>query len=217
MARSRETRNVRDTRNGRDGRRVARPEGRVADTGIPVARRRRRVVEEEVPRRVVVEEPVDYVVDEPVVASRGRWSPAQIVSLAIGAAFMLLGVVALVRAASGTGGFTEAEITVAGFHHTGMLGLLEFFFGLTLMGIAAVPGGARPVMLFLGSMLVALGLVVAVAADALHGALGVHGGHAALYLLAGIALILAAVTAPMFVPGTRRRVVSERHRRETID
>lgn len=199
-------------------RRVARPEGRVADAGIPVARRRR-VVEEEIPRRRVIEEPVDLVVDEPAAVSRDPWSPAQIVSMAVGAALLLLGVVALVRAASGTGGFTGAEITVAGFHHTGMLGLLEFFFGLTLMGIAAVPGGARPVMAFLGSMLVALGLVVAIGAEGLHSALGVHGGHAVLYLLAGIALILAAVTAPLFIPSTRRRVVEEPavRRREIID
>lgn len=217
MARARTTR-------GRSGRRVARREGTVADTGIPVDRRRRRVVEEEVPvRSVVVEEPVDVVVDEPDVIAREPWSPAQIVSMAVGAAFLLLGVVALIRAASGVGGFTEAEVTVAGFHHTGMLGLIEFFFGLSLMGIAAVPGGARPVMGFLGSLLVALGIVVAIGASGLHGALGVHGGHAVLYLVAGLTLIAASVAAPLFIPSTRRRLVEERveeppaTRREVID
>ena len=209
---------ARRTRRAASTRRVARPEGTVADTGIPVGRRRR-VVEEEIPVRRVIEEPVDLIVHEPAVVSRDPWSPAQIVAMAIGAAFLLLGVVALIRAASGGGGFTDAEITVAGFHHTGMLGLIEFFFGLSLMGIAAVPGGGRPVMGFLGSMLVALGLVVAVAPDGLHAALAVHGGHAVLYLLAGIALIVAATTAPLFLPGTRRRVVEEPviERREIID
>lgn len=193
------------------GEQVAGRGGEVLDTGIPVRRRtRRRVVEEEVPvRSVVVEEPVDVVVDDPVVVRREAWSPAQIVSMAVGAALLLLGAVALARAASGGGGLTGLEVSVAGFHHTGLLGLLELFAGLTLVGIGAVPGGAREVMIMFGVVIAGFGLLVAVAGNDLHPALATHGGHAVLYLLAGTLLIVAAAAAPMFLPGTRRRVVEE--------
>ena len=195
----------------RGTRRVAGRAGDVIDSGIPVdSRLRRRVVEEQVPvRSVVVEEPVDFVVDDPVVVSRDAWSPAQLVSMAVGAALLLLGAVALARAASGAGGLTGHEVSVAGFHHTGMLGLIELFVGLALIGIGAVPGGARPMMIVFGVILAGFGLVVAVAANGLHESLGTHGAHAVLYLLAGTLLLIAAIAAPPVLPGTRRRVVDE--------
>ena len=195
----------------RGTRRVAGRAGEVIDSGIPVSgRARRRVVEEEVPvRSVVIEEPVDFVVDDPVVVSREAWSPAQLVSMAVGAALLLLGAVALAKAASGPGGITGHEVSVAGFHHTGMLGLIELFVGLVLIGIGAIPGGARPVMILFGVLLAGFGLMVAVAADDLHDSLATHGGHAVLYLLAGSLLILSAAVSPLILPGTRRRVVEE--------
>ena len=158
---------------------------------------------------MIVEEPVDLVVDDPVVVTREPWSPAQIVSMAVGAALLLLGAVALARAASGAGGLTGHEVSVAGFHHTGMLGLIELFVGLTLIGIGAVPGGARQVMIMFGVLLAGFGLMVAIMADDLHAALGTHGGHALLYLLAGTLLIVAAAVSPLVLPGTRRRLVEE--------
>lgn len=195
----------------RGTRRVAGRAGGVIDSGIPVrARTRRRVVEEEVPvRSVVVEEPVDFVVDEPIVVTRQAWSPAQLVSMAVGAALLLLGAVALAKAASGAGGLTGHEVSVAGFHHTGMLGLIELFVGLVLIGIGAIPGAARPVMIMFGVLLAGFGLMIAVAADDLRESLGTHGGHAVLYLLAGALLILAAAVSPLILPGTRRRVIEE--------
>lgn len=191
-------------------RRVAGRAGRVIDDGIPVDRARR-VVEEEAPvrRSVMVEEPVDVVVDDPVVVHRAAWSPAQIVSMAVGAALVLLGAVALAKASSGAGGLTGYEVSVAGFHHTGLLGLLELFIGLTLIGIGAVPGGARPVMMAMGVVLAGFGLMVAVAADDLHNSLATHGGHAVLYLLAGSLLIVSAAVSPLVLPGTRRRIVED--------
>ena len=184
--------------------------GAVLDEGIPVRRIRRRVVHEEVvPRTVIVDEPIGVVVERPF-AAREAWSPAQIASLALGAMFVLLGAVALVRTSSLGSGLTGAEATVAGFHHTGMLGLIELFFGLCLIAIAAVPGGARPLMATFGAMLAGFGLFVVVAADDLHNALAVHGGHGVLYLLAGTVLLAAAFAAPLFLPARRRTV-----RRET--
>jgi len=190
--------------------RAARRGAAVVDEGIPVRRRRRRVVQEEiVPRTViVVDEPVGVVVGRPF-AAREAWSPAQIASLALGAMFLLLGAVALVRTSSLGSGLTGAEATVAGFHHTGMLGLIELFFGLCLIAIAAVPGGARPLMATFGAILTGFGLFVVVASDDLHNALAVHGGHGVLYLLAGAVLLAAAFAAPLFLPARRRTVRRE--------
>lgn len=204
---------ARATRPSGRARPVARRGAAVVDQGIPVApRRRRRIVEEEVaPRAVVVEEPMDLVVERPAV--REAWSPAQIASLALGAMFVLLGAVALVRTSALGGGLTGAEATVAGFHHTGMLGLIELFFGLCLIAVAAVPGGARPFMATFGALLVGFGLFVIVAADDLHSSLAVHGGHGVLYLLSGAVLLAAAVAAPLFLPARRRAV----RRTEVVD
>lgn len=188
-------------------RRVAARGGAVLDQGMAVRRPRRRVVTEERAPAVIVEEPVDVVVD-PVPVRRDPWSPAQIAALSIGAMFALLGTVGLVRAASAGGGLTGAEVTVAGFHHTGLLGLIELFIGLSLIAVSAVPGGARPVMSGFGLVLAAFGLFVAVDAPNLHPSLAVHGGHAVLYLLSSLVLLMASLAAPLFLPA-RRRVLTE--------
>jgi hypothetical protein len=193
---------------------VASRTGAVLENGMPVDRpRRRRVVREEVaPRTVLVEEPVDIVVDDPIAyvpTRREAWSPAQIASLALGAMFLLLGAVALVRTSSLGAGLTGAEASIAGFHHTGLLGLLELALGMTLIALAAVPGGARPVMATIGALLAVVGLYVAIAPSSLHPSLGVHGGHGILYLLAGAVLMVAALAAPLVLPGRRRVLRSE--------
>jgi hypothetical protein len=140
---------------------------------------------------------------------REAWSPAQIASLALGAMFLLLGAVALVRTSSLGAGLTGAEASIAGFHHTGLLGLLELALGMTLIALAAVPGGARPVMATIGALLAVVGLYVAIAPSSLHPSLGVHGGHGILYLLAGAVLMVAALAAPLVLPGRRRVLRSE--------
>lgn len=204
MARVR-TRTVSET-----GRPVAARRGAVLDGGLAVRRPRRRVVTEEpAPAAVIVEEPVAVAV-EPVPVRREPWSPAQIASLSLGAMFCLLGAVGLVRAASAGGGLTGTEVTVAGFHHTGMLGLIELFLGLSLMAIAAVPGGARPVMSTFGLVLAAFGLFVAVDAPNLHPSLAVHGGHAVLYLLSSLVLLMASLAAPLLWPAHRRVIRDDR-------
>lgn len=173
--------------------------GRVVDEGMTVARPR--------VRRTVVDEPVaDVVVDEAPRVSREMWSPAQIVSMAVGAALLLLGVVALARAGVGSSSLTATHVDVAGFHHSGLLGLLELFLGLILVGIAAIPGGAKPLMIFVGVLLTTFGIFVAIAASEFHDSLATHAGHGVLYLVAGLILTLSASVSPYFFPG-RRQVV----------
>ena len=187
-------------------RRVVRPRGRVADRGM--------VVEREVVREPVMDEVVDDVVVHQTVA-RAPWSPAQIVALAIGSVFTLLGAIALARTGINFEDVTAQHVTVAGFHHTALLGLIEFVVGLCIIGIGAVPGAARPSMTFFGILLLGFGIVVAAEPNAFHRGLGTHGGHGALYLISGILLLTTAMVAPVFFDRdgrnyTRRSDVVER-------
>ena len=163
-----------------------------------------------VDRGLVVErdpEIVDEVVTDDVVhtaVARAPWSPAQLVALAIGAMFTILGAVALARTGIDFENVSAQHVTVAGFHHTALLGLLEFMTGLFLIAVGAVPGGARPTMTFFGMLLLGFGLVVAIEPNAFHSAMGTHGGHGALYALSGAILLVTAMVAPVFLDGDRR-------------
>jgi hypothetical protein len=176
------------------------PRGRVVDRGM--------TLEDEVV--------VDDTVGQTSVV-RAPWSPAQIVALSIGAMLTLLGAVALARTGINFNDVTAQHVNVAGFHHTALLGLLEFAVGLFLIGVGAVPGAARMSMTFFGIVLLGMGIVVAASPLSFHAGLGTHSGHGFLYMISGATLLITAMVAPIFFDRDARRYtrtsdVVERHR-----
>lgn len=143
----------------------------------------------------------DRVADDELVEHRVErmpWSPAQVVALVIGAIFVLMGVIALVRAGLEFDRMFSPEVAVADLHHTPLLGLIEVAFGLFLVMAGALPGGARDGMVFLGVVALGFGIVVIVEPDSMHRTLGVHAENGWVYLISGILVVLTAMLAPVF-------------------
>jgi hypothetical protein len=158
-------------------------------------------------RTDVVDAPVDdpVVQDAPVVRRTVAqpWSPAQIVGLAIGIGFVVLGVAALAK--TGSPHLYTPRDTVWHLGHTPLLGWIDIGFGALLILASVVPGGVRSLMALLGAGALAFGIVILVNAaphrvsryfDATH----VNGW---LYVAVGAVLVLAAFASPVVVPGGR--------------
>lgn len=125
---------------------------------------------------------------------RSTWSPAQMIALAGGIFFVVLGGIALAR-----GGLQDllTHVSVGGFHHTSLLGLVELTVGLLMLAMGAIPGTDRSGMIFMGSLLLAFGIVVGVQGESFHAVLGTHSNNGWLYVLVGTVLLIAALVAPI--------------------
>ncbi|MBM3925666.1 MAG: hypothetical protein FJ320_06705 [SAR202 cluster bacterium] len=123
------------------------------------------------------------------------WSPAQMIALTGGVAFMVLGALAVIR-----GGFDDiqAHTSVWTFHHTTLMGLITIGFGglLALGGMA--PNLSRAMMVFLGVVALAFGLIVVIEPAAeFHEWLGVHDRNGWLYMIIGGSMLLLGLIAPV--------------------
>ena len=94
-------------------------------------------------RRVVEEVPRDDVVVTDTTTSAQPWSPAQIVAVVIGVAFVLLGIAGLARTGLALDNLSGPHDEVLGFLHTPLLGLVEIGFGVLLILAGVVAGAAR--------------------------------------------------------------------------
>lgn len=128
---------------------------------------------------------------------RPPWSPAQLVAIALGVAFLVVGGVALARTGIDFGDLHSKKVDVAGLGHTQLLGWIELAVGLLLMAAGAVPGAGRGLMSLLGILLIAGGLIVAIQPSSFTDWLGVDRSSGVVYVVAGAVLLLAAITAPV--------------------
>src|SRR4051794_2956245 len=124
--------------------------------------RRRRAVAD---RAVVDERPVaeDRAVASGEAVERPPWSPAQLVALAIGIFFAVVGGIALARTGVDTKAMDVMHTGGPLWNHTAWLAVGELLFGLMMIGAGVVPGGARGFMTFLGILALAFGIAVLVA------------------------------------------------------
>ncbi len=150
---------------------------------------------------------VDDEVHDQVVRERKHqvvgpaWSPAQIVAIAIGVLYVVLGAVTLTRTGLAPAGMTQTHVSVLGFHHTPILGIGELVYGLLMLGAGAVPGGQRGMMVVLGVLALGAGLIVLIEPVTLHPTLGVHPANGWLYVVTGSAALIAAMVAPVIFGG----------------
>lgn len=138
------------------------------------------------------------------------WSPAQIVALAFGVFYLILGAIALANGGVGGSGFTSNHVTALGFDQTPLLGVIELIFGLLMIMAGAVPGAGRGLMAFLGTLALGFGVVVLAASASLYDGLGATNGDGWLYLITGVITLVAAIAAPIIFNGERRRVAYDR-------
>jgi hypothetical protein len=160
--------------------------------------------------------PEEQVVVEDRTVVAHPWSPAQIVAVVLGIAYVLLGIAALARTGLPVDHMMSPQHDVLGFRHTPLLGAIEIGFGALLIVSGVVAGGARSLMAFLGVVATIFGilLLVNVAPNRLHHWLGVGDPYGWLSLTAGVILLLAAFFSPELTHSGRSR---EAHREQLVD
>jgi predicted anti-sigma-YlaC factor YlaD len=163
-------------------------------------------------------EPLPVDVDASGNGSRGRtdefetiqrlarpvlWSPAQLVSLVIGVAMLVLGIVAMIRTGFGTSRLHEPVEQVWNLGHTPLMAAIELAVAVVLVFAALRPVAGRAVMAVLSTAMLAFG--VAVLADLwprrLHEWFGVGHDNGWLFVALGGIGLVAAVVSPTFVRG----------------
>jgi len=151
---------------------------------------------------------VDHVVVEPaavhhtVATSYGRrYAVDSVVVGLVGLVFLLIGLIALIRAGL-DGSMREPVVEVLGFTHTATLGIIEAVIGLCLLLCAATM--SRGGSVFFGLLLGVGGFVGAVETDRLKSSLALESGLAWLAVIAAIVVVLASLLVPRMVTRTNR-------------
>lgn len=162
-------------------------------------------------RSTVVDDRYEAVDEGRTSEARVAWSPAQIIGLIVGIGFTVLGIAAVARTGFDTDHIYTPHETVWSFPHSPLLGVSEIGFGVLMVLSAVVPGGWRSLMTLLGAIAVALGIAVLVdaAPSRLNDWLAVTDRSGWFFTAVGAVVVLAAILAPVFVGGTRRRVVRD--------
>jgi len=164
-----------------------------------------------------------YVVERPVASGyevehgeRNRsmlsqWSPAQLLGLIVGIGITVLGCIALARTGFNTDNIYSPVSTAWRLPHTPLMALIEIGFGVLLIVGSVVPGGARSLMVMLGAVALAFGIVV-VSLDPpnrLNHWLGVVDKNGWFYIVVGGVLVLVGLVSPVFTTRSHRHVVRD--------
>jgi len=157
---------------------------------------------------VVIEAPVVQtmvqqgdIVATPVAGARVRkaysshFEPDAIIAALVGLVLLLVGLIAATR-----GGFdgemSDPVVEVLGFTHTTTLGLIEVALGVCLLVAGATR--SRSGALFFGAVLGVAGFVGAVQSESFAESLAIESSMAWLAVLAGVVVVLSALTMPRF-------------------
>lgn len=138
-----------------------------------------------------------------VLSERAPWSPAQIVSLAAGALFLVIGGIALARTGIDFSNLTGDHVSVAGAGQTQLMAYIELAYGALLVIAGAVPGAGRGGMATLGVLALVFGIIVS-AQPSSFDALGIGSGYAVFLIVVGVILVGTAIAAPVYWSVTDR-------------
>ncbi len=136
------------------------------------------------------------------------WSPAQLIALVLGAAAIVLGVIALARTGVDFSHLTQSHEMVFGLGHTPLLGLAELGFGFLLVLAALFPIVGRNLMTLVGAATLGLGIVVVGGwwSPKLLSWLGAGDRDGWLFIAAGGFVLLTSFFTPVFTWGGPRVV-----------
>ena len=156
--------------------------------------------------------------DSVVETKRGRhWSPAQFVSLIVGVAAIVLGIVALAKTGIHGNWLRTPQREVWSFDLTPLLAVVEIAFGVLLVLAWVSAGASRAFMALLGALAVAFGVLIL--ADAwparMHRWFGVHDRNGWLFVITGGAVLVAGLLLPTFKRPETRIVREQRDDRVT--
>ncbi len=140
---------------------------------------------------------------------RFRWNLTQVVALTLGVFFMALGGIALARA--GAAGIVDPitpDVTVAWWHRTPLMAVIELALGLVLIVSGAQRLSPRSMYRVAGAVALVFGIVLAAQPSTFDAVLGASRNTGLLYTLLGMALLGLGFGAP---------VVFERERVSPMD
>jgi len=131
-------------------------------------------------------------------------APGQIISLVVGAAFIVVGVIALVRAGL-DGTLDDPVVEVMGYTHTAWLGIAEVAVGVILL-LAGSTAAGRSLSVVMGALVAIAGALVLAIPEDLPEELGLEKSFGWPLLISGIVVAVAA----MVVPAWRSHTVDSR-------
>jgi len=141
-------------------------------------------------------------------ASGALWSPAQFVGLIVGIGFTVLGIAALARTGFSTAHVYVPHRSVWHLPHSPLLALIEIGYGVLMILVSVVPGGARALMAMLGAAALVLGLVILTGPPhRVVNWLAVNHRSGWLFTIAGAVTVIAAVASPSFSSRRPRRTI----------
>jgi hypothetical protein len=133
-------------------------------------------------------------VERHVTTSRfARISPAQIITGLAGIVVLVIGLITLAKGGL-NGSITDPVVSVAGFDHTPLLGLIEAVFGLLLLGSAL--WGSRASGAFFGVLMVVAGIVIVVTPSSFASTLAAESSYGWFLIVVGGIVALACLALP---------------------
>jgi hypothetical protein len=121
------------------------------------------------------------------------------VALVIGLFYGVIGGVTLLRTGihtQGNNALLHPRVSVAGFHHTPLLGMIEVGFGLLCIFAGAIPGGGRTTMTFLGTIALGLGIIIVIQPSSFYHLFSIRTSNGVLYMITGLVLLVAGMVSP---------------------
>lgn len=138
--------------------------------------------------------------------TRPAWSPAQVIALLVGIAYVVLGGTALARTGIEFSDLSHTQ--VAGLDQTAIFALIEIAFGVILLGVGALPGADRGGMIFMGVIAVASGLIFAIEPETFYDSLGLRRDGGVFLVVTGAVLLIAAMVSPVISSRSDREITS---------
>lgn len=136
---------------------------------------------------------------------RAAWSPAQLIDVAAGVLLVVLGGVGLARAGTNFSDLTYAHSQVIGLGVTPLSAVAELVAGVLLLAGAAYAASSKAMSSFVGVVMLAFGLVVALDQAPFHRAWDFGRPNGIACAIAGAVLLLSSIASPVF--SSRRRIV----------
>lgn len=142
---------------------------------------------------------------QPMTVRERTWTfaPGQLVSFVAGAALVVIGVIAVLRAGV-DGSLSRPTVDVLTYDHTAWLGIAEIGLGLLLM-LAGSGAWGRPLSVLLGAATVIAGVLVNAEIDEMPEELGLEKNYGWALIALGAIVTLAAMALPVW----RRRAIKE--------
>jgi hypothetical protein len=142
-----------------------------------------------------------HTADDAVATRRTRertwtFAPGQLISFAVGLGFVVVGILALVRAELG-GSLATPVVEVLGLSHTAWLGLAEIGLGVLLM-VAGTGAWGRPLSVLLGALMVVAGILVLAEIDQLPEELGLERDFGWPLVALGALVAVATMALPVW-------------------